>query len=65
MCDQPRSEARSPRCEDEEAQKKDPKETNKGQSYSWHQIGLCAPDRMAPDKHCALDKASPYFSREQ
>ena len=49
MCDQPRSEARSPRCEDEEAWKKDREVTNKGQTCSSHQTGLCALDKVAPD----------------
>jgi hypothetical protein len=49
MCDQPKSEARSPRHEDEEAWKKDHEETNKGQSCSWHRTTLCAPDRVALD----------------
>ena len=45
MCDQPISEARSPRCEDEEARKKDREEMNKGQNCSWHLHVQC----LAPD----------------
>ena len=65
MCDQPRSEARSPRREDEEARKKDRKETNKGQSYSWHQTALCASNRVAPDSTvCTGQGTALFFSRQ-
>ena len=61
MWDQPRSQARSPRREDEEAQKKDREQTNKGQSCSWHRTRRCAPDRVAPDRSCAPDMGTAIF----
>jgi len=60
MCDQPRSEARSPRCKDEEAWKKDHEETKKDRhiftksndfgAAGTEQVAL---DKMAPDMHNA------------
>jgi len=61
MWDQPRSQARSPRREDEEAQKKDHEQTNKGQSCSWHRIALCASDNWHRTTLFASDRAPPYF----
>ena len=55
MCDQPRSEARSLRREDEEARKKDREEMNKGQSYSWHGTALRALDTWHQTTLCAPD----------